>query len=72
MEDLISILPGTADFKNLDQNFDEEEHTNGGASTDQPENLLKSVFVPELSPGEPSAQLMTQKVWGSASTTYTA
>ena len=40
MEDLISILPGTADFKNLDQNFDEEEHANGGASTDQPEKLL--------------------------------
>ena len=34
MEDLISILPGTADFKNLDQNFDEEEHPNGGSLTD--------------------------------------
>lgn len=62
MEDLISILPGIADFKNLDQSFDEEEHANGGAISEQAEPLLSSVFVCELSPGETSANLMTQKV----------
>lgn len=40
MEDLNSILLGTADFKNLDQCFDEDEHVNGGTPTDQADNLL--------------------------------
>ena len=40
MEDLISILPGTADFKYLDHSFDEEEHANGGAISEQAESLL--------------------------------
>lgn len=62
MEDLISILPGIAEFKSLDQSIDEEEHVNGGAISEQADSLLKSVFVRELSPDEPSAQLMTQKV----------
>jgi len=62
MEDLISILPGTADFKYLDHTFDEEEHANGEGLTEQADALLKSVFVQELSPVEPSARLMTQKV----------
>ena len=61
-DDLISILPGIADYKYLDQNFDEEEHANGGASSEHAESLLSSVFVRELSPDETSAQLMTQKV----------
>ena len=40
MEDLISILPGTADFKNLDQSLEEEEHVSGEALTNQADTLL--------------------------------
>jgi len=61
-DDLISILPGITDYKYLDQNIDEEEHANGGVNSELADSLLSSVFVPQLSPDEPSAQLMTQKV----------
>ena len=37
MEDLLSNLPGTADFKNLDH---EEEHANGGATSEAADLLL--------------------------------